>query len=143
MNGYTTIVDYKNVRAVEAEISRIQRLAQSCQENPKMRSIYEVTRKPFVKNRSLQQNKYYWGVIVATLAQAHGYDPDYMHEELQRQFNGRMIVDQLTGEVKQVPGSTKNLTTIQFEEYCDRIRCEYLIEYGIMIPLPHEEVLNA
>jgi hypothetical protein len=142
MNPFTFIVDFRNDLQVKTELERIGRLVEACKANPDMRSIYEVTRKPFRKQRSVMQNRYYFGVIVATLAQAHGYDAEYMHEDLQRRFNGRIVVDKLTGEIKQVPGSTKGMSTIMFEEYCDRIRCEYLLEYGIMIPLPHETILQ-
>lgn len=46
----------------------------------KIRLTVEV--KKYAKKRSIPANRYYWGVVVNTLAEATGYTPAEMHDEI-------------------------------------------------------------
>lgn len=98
--------------------------------------------KQYRKGRSLPQNKYYFRCIVKTLADAFGYFPDEMHEELKRKFNPVQRVNKLTGEIVLFGGSTKEFDTLQAEAYYEAIRTWALTEYDILLPLPNEFLEN-
>jgi len=81
--------------------------------------------------RSLSQNKYYWGVIIEILSDNFGYEKEEMHEELKRKFNpkpSRIDYDKTFG------GSTAKLSTAEFTEYIDGIVRWASTEYQIIFP---------
>lgn len=90
------------------------------------------------KSRSAQQNRYYFGVVVAILGEEFGYTRDEMHAALCHRFLGD--VDERTGLMK--IGSTKDLSTAEFEEHMSRIREWAGLNYGIEIPLPNEYLIR-
>ena len=93
-------------------------------------TIEKITRE---KQRSLDQNAYYWGVVVKILAWEIGYTKDEMHEALKVKF--------LTYEnVKGIPTvlSTANLNTKQFEVYLEMVRRWAAMDLGIVIPEPNQ-----
>lgn len=82
--------------------------------------------------RSLQQNKYYWGVVVKILSQHTGYTSDETHQELARMFlkyenNGKLFVR-----------STTKLNTAEFEKFTEECRQWAASEMSVHIPLPNE-----
>jgi hypothetical protein len=102
--------------------------------------------------RSGQQNKYYWSVIVPSVRDGLkkvGYECDSLdecHDFLKNQFiaiKGRKrkrLVNKSTGEMKYISviKSTRKLSTIEFNEYFEKIirwAAEYL---SIVIPYPNE-----
>lgn len=91
--------------------------------------------------RSLNQNRYYFGVIVkgyvVPILESLLDEPvseDDAHAWLKLRFLTSRTVD---GE--KLPASTKALSTEEFSFYCDRIREHFLHKYGVVIPAPHEE----
>ena len=50
--------------------------------------VYKVTLQKIKDSRSLNQNKYYWAVVVSVLASEVGYFKDEMHMVLRRKFLG-------------------------------------------------------
>ena len=85
--------------------------------------------------RSLNQNSYYWGVIVQMLAEEFGYDPEEMHEVLLAEKSREY------GENPLAPPKIKrssSMSTVEAEEYFERVRRWALTEFGIRIPLPNE-----
>jgi len=82
-------------------------------------------------NRSNNQNKYYWGVVIKILGDELGYMPDEMHNALRWKFLRK------GGKLETVK-STSSLTTIEFEEYLELIRIWALRDLEINIPLPNE-----
>ena len=67
--------------------------------------------------RSLNQNKYYWGVIIEILSNNFGYDKEEMHEELKRKFNpkpSKIDYDKTYG------ASTAKISIVEFGEYLER-----------------------
>lgn len=98
-------------------------------------------------NRSIQQNRYYHGVVVPIVKDGLrdvGFSEirtsEDAHEVLKYLFLKKRIVNEETGEVIEKLGSTAKLSTIEFNEYVDEIirwSAEYL---GIQIPLPNEQM---
>ena len=86
--------------------------------------------------RSVQQNRYYWGVVVDLLAAYTGYLPEEMHEALKFKFL-RVKRDKLPDTVK----STANLSKDDFCEYIDSIQKWAATEMGVVIPDP-ESILT-
>lgn len=86
------------------------------------------------KNRTLNENNYYWGVVIPTLGDYFGYEPEEMHEALKWQF--------LRKEEKDIPtvGSTASLSTTEFENLMSAIRVWALTEFNVSIPQPNQDV---
>lgn len=88
------------------------------------------------------QNSYYWGVIVqeyrngAWEMQQRYIGSDQAHDELKINCNFSEIINESTGEVMRLPGSTAQLTTMQFEDYLTRCRAFILDWFNIDCPLP-------
>ena len=97
---------------------------------------FEMTMDLFQENRSIEYNAYYWGVIIATLAEATGADPDNVHEGLKKKYLRQIIrVKKDTGE-RLILDSTTKLYNREFAHYCNLIRMgEADICY---IPSPNE-----
>jgi hypothetical protein len=98
------------------------------------------------KNRSTPQNDYYWGVIVQLAGEALGYEPkisedkDAVHEILKWHCNFEMRVVGRGVDRKEIqaPLSTANISTTDFEAYCERCRQWAGRELSLYIPLPNE-----
>jgi hypothetical protein len=90
--------------------------------------------------RSTQENRYYWGVIVKTLSQELGYNPEEIHEILKHKFL-KEIINLKTKQgidLIEITKSTTSLTTIDFEDYLSKIREWASIELSIYLALPNE-----
>lgn len=92
--------------------------------------------------RSIQQNRWYWGVCVALLSEHTGYSPDEMHDLLKAKFipkhlavsNGNgVIVDHFV-----IGGSTRSLNTVEFKDYTESIQVWAADALGVVIPDPNE-----
>ena len=86
--------------------------------------------------RSNNQNRYYWGVIIPILSKETGYTKDEVHELLKAMFISEMV--SFGGKDIRLPRSTKDLTTVECEEYFNDIRVFASLELSCVIPLPHE-----
>jgi len=87
--------------------------------------------------RSLEQNSYYWSVVVPILADYIGHDnPEDCHEDLKLQFNP---VQSKLDPAKMIGGSTTKLSTEEFfcgeTSYVERI-CRWASQQGVYIPPP-------
>ena len=83
--------------------------------------------------RSLNQNAYYWGVVVKLVSDYTGYEPDEMHEVLKAQFNAGEF-----GEIR-YGKSTAKLSTLDFEAYMEQIRRWAAQTLGVVIPEPGQQ----
>lgn len=76
-------------------------------------------------NRTVQQNKYLWGVVYAMIEQETGQPADTLHEFFKLKFLplNMMIINPVTGEAEErtVGISTASLDTGRFAEYVDSI----------------------
>jgi len=93
---------------------------------------YSLIVKKIGKIRSLNLNRYYWGVVIETIRSHFGYTPMEMHDALKWQF--------LREEKKPIPTikSTAELTNSEFLEYIQNISIWASTEYSITIPTPEE-----
>lgn len=82
--------------------------------------------------RSLNQNKYYWGVVVKIIANHTGYTSDETHQQLARVF-----LSYKNGPHLFVHSTTK-LNTVDFEAYLEKCRKWAQQDMGCYIPLPNE-----
>ena len=85
--------------------------------------------------RSDKQNRYWWGVLVATLAQHTGYTADEMHEALKAKFIAR---EDVTLGLMRI-GSTAKLNTVDFAELVDKVVLWAAEDLGVVIPLPEQD----
>lgn len=103
-----------------------------------LRGQYKVTIQRIRDGRSLNQNKYYWAVVVSILASELGYFKDEMHDILRRKFLGYTRLNPLSGAEEMFAKSTTDLNTQEMEEYMDNIRVWAISEMEIYIPMPNE-----
>lgn len=96
--------------------------------------------RPFRKDRSNNQNRYYWGVVVKLLSEHTGFNEDEMHEVLKYKFlTEKKILSTKKGwEDVSISTSTTRLTTKQFEEFMTKVRQWASIELDCYIPEPNE-----
>lgn len=92
--------------------------------------------------RSPKQNAWYWGCVVGAVAEHTGYTPEEIHEIYKAKFlPKRLAFADGNGEVQGefvIGGSTTRLDTLDFAEYCERIR-EWAAEtLHVNIPDPSE-----
>jgi hypothetical protein len=86
--------------------------------------------------RSNSQNKYYWGVVLPTIGNHIGYTSDEMHEALKWKFLRKP--DSQTWEGVATVRSSKELDTLEFEEYLENVRRFAATDLGVTVPLPNE-----
>ena len=95
------------------------------------KSVEVVIRLPR-KDRSNQQNKWYWACVVAIPAEHFGYLPEEMHEAY------KLLFLRLHEEGKpETVRSTATLSTVEFKEYTEKCQ-QWCAEQGIVIPDPNE-----
>ena len=98
----------------------------------------QVTVEKIKHSRTLQQNKYYWSVVVKLIAQHTGHDPEQIHELLKQMFSPKWhFASNLMG-ASSIPTSTARLDTIAFVEYTEQCRLWANEFLGLQIPLPGE-----
>ncbi|HEY9874610.1 MAG TPA: hypothetical protein V6D12_14315 [Candidatus Obscuribacterales bacterium] len=107
-----------------------------------MQSKCEKCGRPFQKQRSNSQNRYYWGVIVEILSEHTGFTREEMHEILKHKFLktfGIMNTNNGPQEFERTK-STTELSTKEMEEFLSQVRVWASAELGCWIPEPNEEV---
>ena len=95
------------------------------------------------RSRSIQQNRYYFGVIVEMITRqliADGWEvsKEDVHEMMKVKFATKELFNESTGEVMQTTRSTTDMSTTEFEEFneaCRRWAAEIL---GMNIPDPNQ-----
>ena len=97
------------------------------------------------KPRSLKQNDFYWGYFlqfeIDCFLEFWGelYDKKQMHDWNKSEFFGEVRAIESTGEVVRLPGSSKELSTIDFELKLDDIRQWFRLNFEFEIPYPNEQ----
>jgi len=82
--------------------------------------------------RSLNQNRYYWSVVVGIFADHTGYMKEEAHQILTEKYL------QYTKDGREFTKSTKQLDTKEFEEFTEKCRQWLWHEFQLHIPLPNE-----
>jgi len=93
---------------------------------------YTIEILPSKQKRSLNQNAYYWGVIIDLFAQNTGYTKEEAHQELAGMF---LFYD---AHGKRFVRSTTTLNTLEFEQYTEKCRNWIEENLGFHVPLPNE-----
>jgi hypothetical protein len=89
-----------------------------------------------VKNtRSLNQNSYYWGVVVPILADYCGYTHDEMHDAMRIKF---LSIRSTESAKLSTIRSTSKLTTSEFADFVDQIMRWAATDLSVYIPSPGE-----
>lgn len=116
------------------------KLIEWVQSQPDGDYLIDVKRKQ--KKRTLNQNDYYWGVVLPACLVGminEGWEifgTDNLHELYKSWFAGRKAINRYTSEVVTFPASSKSMTTTEFSAFVDKVR-EYAQDYlGITIPDP-------
>lgn len=87
--------------------------------------------------RSVEQNSYYWGIIVQMLSDYLGNTPQEMHDILKYLHNPKEITLP-DGQTVREGESTTKLDTKEAEAYFERIRIWAQQDLNFIIPLPNE-----
>lgn len=85
--------------------------------------------------RSLEQNRYYWGVCLTIIAQETGHNTEELHTAIKDILLPRKFIKLGNREVE-VTKTTTDLNTTEFEQYLERLRTWASTELNISIPLP-------
>jgi hypothetical protein len=103
----------------------------------------EIRLEAWAAPRSVQQNRYYWGVVVEGAREVFRYSwgqiltPATAHRILKSIFLGKEeVVNRKTGEVVLIGGSTTELSTREMTSYIESIRAWALEEAQIVIDPP-------
>lgn len=99
----------------------------------------DVTVEKHRNKRSLQQNSYYFGVVIKILSDELGYSRDEMHDVLKGKFLGEL--KKVGKTVIHYSRSTTSLNTQEFEDYLQQIREWASAELNVFIPLPNEVIV--
>jgi len=89
-------------------------------------------------NRSNNQNRYYWGVVLKYISNNTGSTPEELHDVFKPMFLKEFI--SFNGSEVERVKDTKRLTTLEFEAYLTKIRTFASAELGVFIPLPNEVI---
>ena len=84
------------------------------------------------KDRSNEQNRYMWGVVYELLSETTGYTPNEIHDAMRMLF--------LQDNLRKIPTlrSTTELSTIEMEDYLEKIRQWAAQELSCVIPNPNQ-----
>ncbi len=97
---------------------------------------FEVSIQRERKKRSNNQNAYYWGCVIPTIAAGVGYNST--EEEHQLTHDGlRMMFLRVPGPGFPTARSTTSLSTVEFEDYMRQCR-QYGAERGVYVCEPNE-----
>jgi hypothetical protein len=107
----------------------------------------KVTIAKYKRQRSRRQNAYYWGVIVEHVFDMFvEYGNDVTKEDVHQYLKehiGKLFkeIEGPGGEIKTIIRSSTELSTIEWEDYCERCRA-WSAELGRVIPLPNEMAVS-
>lgn len=94
-------------------------------------------------SRTVNQNAYYWGVVLKAIADETGQDIESIHEAMKRECNAVRVemANRSTGEMFDawVGGSTASLNVNDFYDYVERCRAWAGTFLGLEIPDPDTE----
>jgi hypothetical protein len=97
-----------------------------------------IVRKPKKKygRRSVRENRYYFGVIIKLSCEYTGFSRIEMHNVFKGMFLKRTIESK--GKTFEIVMKSKELSTVEFEDYLSKIRMYMSSEHNVYLPLPNE-----
>ena len=108
--------------------------------------VIDVTFKKRTNKRSINQNSYYWSVIIPIIKNCikveweELYSSEDVHNLLKTNCNYKEIINESTGEILRKTKSTTENNTIQQEEYHKKCRILAKEYFNTDIPLPNEQI---
>ena len=96
---------------------------------------WEVTIKQHKKKRSDEANRYLWGVVYRTLADATGHDADDFHEYFLGEMYGWEEYEIMGRKRVRPMKRSRKLSSAEFFEYVEFVR-QRAAQQGIYIPDP-------
>lgn len=93
----------------------------------------------YYPERTTEQNKYYWGVVLKVISDETGYTPDEIHEIMKYKFLRKELEHK--GQKYAYVRSTTALDTKEMTDYIEQIR-DYWATQGIYIPDANEVEVN-
>jgi hypothetical protein len=88
--------------------------------------------KKFRKNRTDQQNRYWWAVVIDILSKHTGYEPEEMHDAIKIKFLPVEKAGLISGR------STARLNTEEFNDLIERVQRWAAQDLQVYIPDPEE-----
>lgn len=88
--------------------------------------------KKFRKNRTDQQNRFWWGVVINILSKHTGYEPEEMHDAIKIKFLPVEKMGLISGR------STARLNTAEFNDLIERVQRWAAQDLQVYIPDPEE-----
>ena len=82
--------------------------------------------------RSIQQNKYLWGIVYEAVADTTGFEPEEVHDIFKRKFLS--YSKPYKGKSYRFTKSTTELNSLQFSEYIEKIKMFSAKELSCYIP---------
>ncbi|HKM00694.1 MAG TPA: hypothetical protein VJ083_01430, partial [Sedimentibacter sp.] len=130
---------------IKDKYAKLSNLIEYFQNLPNGRYKVEITK--MRNSRTIQQNKWLWGVVYEQILQGLicvGYDEftskEEVHEYCKSVFTSDSKINKHTGEIITFPTSTKDMNTVEFVTYVDLLR-DWASEYlNIDIPDPTKEL---
>jgi len=89
------------------------------------------------RDRSSNQNRYYWGVVIQLICEHTGHTPDEVHN-IVKTIILPPISKTIESKTYEYSPSTTSLNTTEFENYLEQVREWALRLLGLNIPLPNE-----
>ena len=101
------------------------------------RVLLDVNRE--TRSHSSNQRRYYFGVVLATVAEWSGHEKEELHDYFKRQFLPVPTRVLPTGEVIEGVPSTKELSLEDYSDYVSKVMA-WAANNGLYIPSPNEVV---
>ena len=89
------------------------------------------------RGRSLSANRYYWGVVLAVLAEWSGHETEELHLYFRDAILGQEERKLPNGKVIHHPATTRTLTVEEFSEYVNKV-VKWAAEQSVYIPSSEE-----
>ena len=106
---------------------------------------FQITIEKKKKSRSLNQNSYWWGVVIPMVREGlkelgMKLSKEETHELLKAKFLQKEIINENTGEIFKYVAGSSELTTSGFMDFIAEVQ-QFASEYlSINIPAPNEQV---
>ncbi len=146
MNAGQTLMQTKNARVVKNKTLNIFKNLfgqimggdrESVQVIDSLKSgCYKITIEDRQNRRSIEQNSYYWGVVIKTLIEhdQEGVTGEQIHQALKCGIFGTVLACGIVVPLR----DTKGLNVREFEEYLSHVRTWACNKRNIYIPKPRE-----
>lgn len=138
-DSFTMTIAVENDRLAPTEMQ--QRQMTGWLQNRNGKTVTVIFEKPYHK-RTSEQNRFYWGVILTTIAHHTGHTTEEIHEVVKDLFLPRKFIKLGNREV-QIEKSTAKLTYTEFAQYLEQIRAWASQELALTFPELEYQKRNA